>query len=77
MQDKRLEELTLLLLYLSAWEEQSLGDVSYRRAWKGFLFEVLAALEEQGYIEQSKRAKSVVLTPEGIERARELERKYE
>lgn len=77
MQNKCLEESTLLLLYLSAWEERDLGDVSYQRAWKGFLFEVLAALEEQGYIEQSKRAKSVVLTPEGIERVRELERKYE
>ncbi len=67
-----LEDLTLLLLYLSSWEEQSAPDLTVRRAWKGYLFEVLDALEEKGYIGQSRRAKSLTLTEEGVQRAREL-----
>jgi len=39
--DKQIEELTLLLLYLTSWEET--GDVieATLRSWKGYPFEVL------------------------------------
>ncbi len=47
-----------------------------QRAWKGYPFETLNALEEKDFISQSKRAKSVYLTEAGIRRAEELRSKY-
>ena len=74
--DQVIEELTLLLLYLTSWEEKAFGDTTIRRAWKGFRFEDLDALAEAGYIDQSRRAKSVTLTAAGVERAQALAAKY-
>ncbi|MEA3339535.1 MAG: DUF6429 family protein, partial [Chloroflexota bacterium] len=71
-----LEELTLLVIYLSSWEEQVAPGFTVQRAWKGYLFEVLDKLEEQGYISQTRRAKSLTLTEEGMQRARELAARY-
>ncbi len=64
------------MLYLTSWEERVYGDPTVQRAWKGFRFEDLDALEEAGYLNQSKRAKSVTLTEAGIERARALAARY-
>lgn len=47
------------------------------RAWKGYSFEVLDELQEQGLIEHSRTAKSLYLTPEGEAQARTLLGKYE
>ncbi len=74
--EKHIEALTLLLLYLTSWEEKVFEDFTVRRAWKGFRFEALDALEEAGYINQTRRAKSVTLTQAGIEQARMLVAKY-
>jgi hypothetical protein len=71
-----LEELTLLVIYLSSWEEQLAPDRIVRQAWKGYLFEVLNALEEKGYIRQTSCAKSLTLTEEGERWAQELEARY-
>ena len=76
MNDQIVKDLTLLLLYLTLWEEEVFDDFTVRRAWKGFLFEALDALEEAGYINQTRRAKSVTLTEAGIDRARALAAKY-
>ena len=66
------EELTLVLLYLSAWQEKSPGKPVYR-SWKGYDFGVLDALGEQDMLYGSAKGnKSVYLTPEGIERAKAL-----
>lgn len=73
--NQQIEELTLLLLYLTSWEEE-LGGETFRQAWKGFRFEVLDSLEEIGYLSQSRRAKSVYLTKAGQERAEALAAKY-
>jgi len=70
-----LEDLTLLLIYLTSWSEKMSLGVRAQRAWKGYDFETLDALMEKSYIYGSKRAKSVYLTEEGIERARNLERR--
>lgn len=70
------EDLTLLLLYLTSWEEEVFDDFTIHRAWKGFRFEALDALEEAGYINQTRRAKSVTLTEAGCKRARALAAKY-
>jgi hypothetical protein len=69
-----LEELTLLCLYLGSWEEPAIGRTIHR-AWKGFRFEVLDALEARGLITQTRRAKSLTLTEEGLQRAKELEKR--
>ena len=76
VQDQTLEDLTLLLIYLTSWDEKVYGDLTVRRAWKGYLFEVLDALEEAGYLNQTRRAKSVTLTEAGLEQARALEARF-
>ncbi len=53
------EELTLLLIYLTSWEEElAPGLPKLRRSWKTFRFEILDTLAEQGYLRTSYRAKS-------------------
>jgi uncharacterized protein DUF6429 len=47
-----------------------------RRAWKGYPFETLDALEAKGLLTQGRRAKSVYLTDTGAMRAAELRKKY-
>ncbi|MFC2037372.1 DUF6429 family protein [Chloroflexota bacterium] len=76
MRDQIVEDLTLLLLHLTSWEERLHEDLTIHRAWKGFRFEALDALEEAGYLNQNRRAKSVTLTEAGIEHARALAAKY-
>jgi len=74
--EKSVEELTLLLLYLTSWEEEIMKGSKIIRSWKGYRFEVLNDLEEAGLISQSKKAKSVYLTEEGHKKAKELFKKY-
>jgi len=59
--DAVVEELTFLLLYLTSWTENVPGT-TVRRAWKGYRFETLDALEAKGFITQGRRAKSAYLT---------------
>ncbi len=61
---EQIRDLTLMLLYLN-----SFGEDGYRRSWKGYDFDDLNQLAEDGYISEGRRAKSVVLFDEGIERA--------
>ena len=70
-----IEELTLLLLDLTSWREDSMGT-TVRRAWKGYPFETLDALDAKGFLTQGRRAKSVYLTDAGVTRAAELRQKY-
>lgn len=58
-------KLTLLLIYLTSWDEKDLVS-NMRRAWKSYDFETLDKLEEDGLISQSKTAKSVYLTEKGL-----------
>ena len=75
--EQAVEELTLLLLYLTSWEEELLrGAPTVRRAWKNMRFEVLDSLAQQGHLETKHRAKSVHITEDGAEKARELQEKY-
>jgi hypothetical protein len=73
--DTIIEELTLLLLDLTSWREDGMG-AAVRRAWKGYPFEALDALEAKGFLAQGRRAKSVYLTDTGALRAAELRKKY-
>jgi hypothetical protein len=76
VQDQTLEDLTLLLLYLTSWEEKVHDNLTVHRAWKGYLFEVLDALEEAGHLNQTRCAKSVTLTKTGLEHAHALAARF-
>ena len=73
--DEIIKELTLLLIYLTSWQED-VGFTKVQRSWKGYPFEVLDELNEEGYISGSKHAKSVYLTEEGLSKAKDLMEKY-
>jgi len=73
--DKAIKELTLLLIYLTSWQEEA-GSVKIQRSWKGYPFEILDELREEGYLTGRKTAKSIYLTEEGISKGKELMGKY-
>ena len=63
--EERIDEAVLALLWLTLHDE--------RRAWKGFDWQVLDRLHRNGLIaDPVGRAKSVVLTDEGLRRSRAL-----
>ena len=61
----KIDDAVLALLYL--------GLHDGARAWKGFDWEAMNRLHERGYITDPRgKAKSVVFTEEGLERAQRL-----
>jgi hypothetical protein len=67
----KVDEATLALLYLNVFE-----DRWGARAWKGIPWEAMDRLHENGLIGDPKsKAKSVVLTEEGLIAAEEAFRK--
>lgn len=65
----KVDEVVLALLWLTAFDVDEYGA----RAWKSHDWDVLDRLHAKGYISDPKsKAKSVVLTEEGMARAREL-----
>lgn len=72
-----IEELTLLLLYLTSWEEELVpGALRVHRTWKNHRFEALDSLVEKGYLDTTHRAKSVRITADGLAKALQLQKKY-
>lgn len=70
-----IKELTLILLYLTSWEEKDFG-IQYRRTWKGYDFDILNKLTEEDLVRGSLRSKSVIMTDGGINNAKDLLKKY-
>jgi hypothetical protein len=69
---EKVSEFVLALLYLNQFTERGVP-----RAWKGFDWDALNLLHEQGYISDPKsKAKSVVFTEEGAKRAEQLFSKH-
>ncbi len=65
----KVDEMVLALLYLTISEEDEWGA----RAWRSHDWGALDRLYAKEYISDPKsKAKSVVLSPEGVRRAREL-----
>jgi Domain of unknown function (DUF6429) len=65
----KVDEMVLALLFLTIHDVDEWGA----RAWKGHDWDAMERLHAQGYSHDPKnKAKSVVLTPEGLERARAL-----
>ena len=87
-QAKRIRELTLMLMYLTSWEEhdtpglravkkKELGQYPLvRRCWKGYDFRLLSELAKEGLIYDSGRAQPAQITPEGEAEARKLLEQY-
>lgn len=73
---EQIDELTLLLLYLTSFEEKTELDETTLRSWKGYPFDSLNKLSNNNLIFFSNRAKSVYITEDGIELANKLLQKY-
>jgi len=66
----KIDDYTLALLYLVTWERHK---GSGARAWKSFDWETMNRLHEKGFISDPRsKAKSVVMSEEGFEKAEEL-----
>ena len=83
--EKNIEELTLLLMYLTSWEEDGyvadennmLKEAKIKTCWKGYSFDIINKLMDEKYLYFSKyKNKSVSLTPEGEKFAKEVMKKY-
>lgn len=72
IKEEDMEDLALLLLYLSSWDEDPKRKYSKEpvlRAWKNIRFEILDKLNEKEFISDSKGRKSIYLTNNGIKKA--------
>ncbi len=70
--EQKVDEISLALLYLTTFK-----DKFGFRAWKGHSWDVLDRLYESGYIQDPRsKAKSVVLTDEGVKRSKTLFEKH-
>ena len=81
--EKNIEELTLLLMYLTSWEEEGyvrdenneIKEDKVKTCWKGYSFDIINKLTDENYLYFSK-GKSVTITPKGEKLAKELVDKY-
>ena len=76
--NKKTTELSLLLLYLSGWEEEINGnpETTRCRSWLGYLYEIIKRLEKEGKIKVSDSRRVVEITEKGLSEAKVLEKKY-
>ncbi len=75
--EEKIKELTMLLLYLTSWEEkEKFLPKPLCRSWKGYPFDILDKLEEEGFITQGRKSKSALITEEGKALAERLKEKY-
>jgi hypothetical protein len=70
--EPKVDEISLALLYLTTFR-----DKFGFRAWESHSWDVLDRLHEDGYIDDPRsKAKSVLLTDEGVERSKALFEKH-
>jgi hypothetical protein len=79
MIDEKVRDLSLMLIYLTGWEENKRngqpGEKVFR-AWKGYSFDILNELETMKMLRQFPNTQSIILTEEGKGKAAEIKRKY-
>ncbi len=74
---KAVKELTMLLMYLTRFNERGHLASDLDMAWKGYDFDIIDELDKEDYIRQgSHRSKSVAITDKGMKLSRELLAKY-
>ena len=87
MSKDAIKDLTLMLMYLTSWEESLVpgtrknfdcADFRFqiRRCWKGYDFGILSELTDEGLVNAGGRSKSASFTDEGETKALELLRQY-
>ena len=70
--EHKVDEISLALLYLTTFK-----DKWGCRAWKSHSWDVLDRLYDSGYIDDPRsKAKSVLLTDEGVKRSKALFEKH-
>lgn len=78
--EEAIYELTLLLMYLTKFEDgPRFKDEALYHAWKGYDFNIINKLWDDELINQGKhppKSKSVYITQDGLEKAKELLVKY-
>lgn len=72
MKRKHLKKLILAIIYETSWKEEIYKGETIDRSWKTYPFELLDELEEEGLINNSKKAKSVTITLEGVQKAKKI-----
>ncbi|MCB0212152.1 MAG: transposase [Anaerolineae bacterium] len=72
--EHHIENLTLILLYLTSWEEKVFDEATVTRAWKNHRLETLEELEAGGYVAQSRNA--ITFTEKGLAQAKLLLETY-
>ena len=88
MNKDTVKDLTLMLMYLTSWEERLVPDLhekpdrpgfhlQIRRTWKGYDFGILNELTEEGLVNARNRSKPASFTDEGVAKALELLKRYE
>ena len=75
MMDEKVKELTLLLLYLTSWEDDE-DFATLKKSWKSYPFHILDDLKEADFIKGNNKSKSVYLTKDGVQQAEKLVEKY-
>ena len=81
------KDLTLMLMYLTSWEENLVPELhekpdrlgfrpQIRRTWKGYDFGILNELTDEGLVNARNRSKSASFTDEGAAKALELLMQY-
>ena len=87
MDKDTVKELTLMLMYLTSWEESLVPGIrkkpdrpgfrlQIRRTWKGYDFGILNELTDEGLVNARNRSKSASFTDEGAAKALELLMQY-
>ncbi len=75
-----LDNLTLLLIYMSSWKEpgydEDYGKIDVHHAWIGYDFDVLDRLTGKGLINSRRGRKSVLITGKGLEKAKRIAKRY-
>jgi hypothetical protein len=87
MDKDTVKDLTLMLMYLTSWEENLVPELhekpdrlgfrpQIRRTWKGYDFGILNELTDEGLVNAGNRSKSASFTDEGMAKALELLKQY-
>lgn len=74
--EQAIEELSLMLLYLTRFQDSNEFCRYMEPSWKGYDFDALNKLEQKDYLYQPKKSKCVYLSEEGKARARKLLSEY-
>lgn len=87
MSEDTIKDLTLMLMYLTSWEESLVPELhkkpdrpgfcpQIRRTWKGYDFGILNELTDEGLVNARGRSKSASFTDVGTAKALELLKQY-